>query len=213
MIGRKLKHSDIFTSKEIFPNIDKEINDYNKILILCENMIKKRTKGQNYTREFPLPSGGFYNMGWDIEKAKKIIKKRKLPVQEIRISLLWQNVSKENLDLKYINNNLTYNDYEPLIVVNYTPLNVLIVIDGNHRIAKQAFRNVNGFIKVYILDNEHHLPAMLGEYFRVRYKIMHNFRLLENSYANNAIEHLEAPKIYKFNILKYKIFSSLKWPF
>ncbi|GEL06336.1 hypothetical protein [Rummeliibacillus stabekisii] len=212
----KFNHLKDFTKKVDFDNLEKEISNYQKVLNYCKKKIQTTTKGQNYTRRFPLDDIHHYSISWDIEKAKEIIVNNKIPVCDMKVNDLWGNVSKEHLDFDYINNTLTYDQSEPIIVVFYAPLNALIPIDGNHRLAKQYYRNKNGKISAYLLEPDEHTQAMCGEYYRVLYKINHNLQVINNyvlgnikayEYTNNYIPNKGAMLIYKFNIIKYKILS------
>lgn len=207
------------TLKKEFPDLEKEISKYQLALNTSTNKIQHTTKGQNYTRLFPVDNEHFYTISWDIEKAKEIIKRKKSPVYQMEVKDLWENVSHKNLDLNYINNVLSYEELEPIIVVFYAPLNAYIVIDGNHRLAKQYYKNRNGKISAYLLEPDDHLIAMCGEYYRVMYKINHNLQVLNNyvignlstyEYTNSYTPEKGAMLLYKINSLKYRLQALLK---
>lgn len=211
---KTFNHLKGYTLKKEFPKLEKEISKYQLALNTSTNKIHGTTKGQNYTRLFPLDNEHFYTISWDIEKAKEIIRRNKLPVYQMEVKDLWKSVSQENLDLNYINNVLSYEESEPIIVVFYAPLNAYITIDGNHRLAKQYYKNRNGKISLYLLEPDFHITAMCGEYYRVMYKINHNLQVLNNyvlgnldtyEYTNSYTPKKGAMLLYKFNTLKYRL--------
>lgn len=115
------------------------------------------------TIDFPEFDNNFYNIFWDIERAKKIIKKNNLIPYKIDYSHALNYVDKTNIN----NARLAFalHNNEPIIMANYDPLNLDFVIDGNHRVYSRV-RSKPRFIVGYVLTTEQSLDSMAGELFR-----------------------------------------------
>ncbi|MGN4750247.1 hypothetical protein [Bacillus cereus group sp. MYBK220-1] len=214
------KHLNGYEMKNTFDKLEETAKKYKKAVHLSRNLFYSKTKGQNYTRVFPIDNENYYSISWDINKAKTLIKDKEIRFQKMKIEILWKNVSTEYIDYKYVNNELSFQYYEPIIVVFYAPLNEYIVIDGNHRLAKQRMKKPEGNINVYLLEPDDHIKVMCGELFRTCYKIMHNVTVISNYllgninsyfYSNEYKTESGAKFLYKISSFKLTLKKLIKY--
>ena len=123
----------------------------------------------------------FYAIIWDIELAKKVIESAKLQPRKTQVKNLLELVDSENIDpiklieaeKRVVNN--------PVIIVEYDPLNAYILIDGNHRVFSKR-NQPNSMIEAYVLDDSLSLDCMADDVFKCLFTLHYNVTKLINYY-------------------------------
>lgn len=170
--------------RQKYSKLTEEISKYKQTLFQANNTdsITYANGPEMFGKEIGLIEDSFYNVVWDIAKAKQIISQNSIPITEIPLDFVINSASENELNLNYIR---VLKNTDPIIVVKYDPLNQLMVIDGSHRIMNQFMKNPSGLIKGYILKPQYHLNAMLNDMFRLLYKIHHNVTVICNYQIGN----------------------------
>jgi len=125
-----------FRERGLFSNFtgleDDLESQYNKILKTQYSYYNKGSQGFHFNVKTNIEQDNF-DLYYLIDKANKIIKSEDVKNYSLPISTLYSDISnlekfkKDNLKGKIID------DFEPIIVSNFIPINTSIVIDGNHR--------------------------------------------------------------------------------
>ncbi len=179
--GYKLKNN--------FANIEQEIENYKKaISSLDHSFILYNDGRQYYSREFSLDNDFkyWYKMHWDINKAQEIINAKKISIYQFEVEKLHEQVDVKDLDSKKLKK---ADNSSPIIVAEYDPLNMPIVIDGNHRL-HNAYKKRQKYINGYCLDPVVQQEAMPSELLKVLFRIHHNIGVISN-YVLGNIERIE----------------------
>lgn len=97
-------------------------------------------------------------MHWDINKIKEIVKNSKLKLFKVEIT----NHLINQIDVNSLDKNLVKNpSKDSIILVIYDPVNMLVIIDGNHRVYSVYIRNERTMME-YILEHEYHMKSMIN---------------------------------------------------
>lgn len=163
------------------------LNHYNEV---CKLVEKCNMRGKSeyleficdgreyYSRDFCFDNKFkyWYKIHWDISKAKQIIDENKIRIKEIEIT----NELISQIDIESLDRNVLKNPSdEPVIVAIYDPINMEVILDGNHRVYSAYLRGVRT-IKAYILEPKYHLKLMISDVFIDIYKIHHNIIVIKN---------------------------------
>ena len=168
-----------FRERGLFSNFtgleDDLESQYNKILKTQYSYYNKGSQGFHFNVKTNIEQDNF-DLYYLIDKANKIIKSEDVKKCSLPISTLYSDISnlekfkKDNLKGKIID------DFEPIIVSNFIPINTYIVIDGNHRI-NEARNQGYKIIKAFIIP-----PSFLmDEKSYNLYVFYHNITTLYNS--------------------------------
>ena len=141
-----------FRERGLFSNFtgleDDLESQYNKILKTQYSYYNKGSQGFHFNVKTNIEQDNF-DLYYLIDKANKIIKSEDVKNYSLPISTLYSDISnlekfkKDNLKGKIID------DFEPIIVSNFIPINTSIVIDGNHRMYDASYEGYN-IIKAFI---------------------------------------------------------------
>lgn len=140
-------------------------------------------EGQNFaTRVYLDPPGNYYDVSWDVEKIKEMVRKRNLrpflvPVKEPSNEVDWDYAKKLESD-------------EPILMVDYMPTGEFIIVDGNHRMAKRYLENPNGLIEAYVLNPRDQIFCFCSDLFLYWFMVHHNINVLMNYIIGNTNELL-----------------------
>ncbi|MDO4880470.1 MAG: hypothetical protein Q3983_04250 [Capnocytophaga sp.] len=149
-------------------------SQYNKIL---KTQYNKGSQGFHFNIKTNIEQDNF-DLYYSIDKANKIIKSENIKNCSLPISFLYSDTSKLE---KFKKNNLKgkiIDDFEPIIVSVFIPINSLIVIDGNHRMNEaknQGYKNVEAFIIAPIYNS-----FLMDEKSYNLYVFYHNITVLYN---------------------------------
>lgn len=162
--------------------LQKIVHQYKRIVADLKPQISKK-KGEYYGRIIYFTGNNdfqYYSCFWDINRIKKHIKKNPRRIYEIPVKVLWASVDKAEIDWRYVEKR---NNKEPVILVNFNPINELFVIDGNHRVAKQVRKSPNSTMRAVVLTEEEQLRFMAADYCRILYAIHQNITTTINYIA------------------------------
>jgi hypothetical protein len=140
-------------------NIDKMLNHF-----MCND-------GEVYIREINFNHKNFYKVIWRVDKALEVIQENNLKPVSYEMSKALKYVDKGKLN--YLNAFRAMKNDKPIIVVNYSPCNLDMVIDGNHRVFFNRLKGAKS-INAYVLEPKHHLEAMAHDLYRTLYKVHYN---------------------------------------
>lgn len=168
------------------PNISNIIDEYESIL--SESLKKSDISpyssiGQRYKRDIIMPDGEFYYVIFDIPTATKIIKRDNLIPDAILLSEIEQRIDVSNLDMSYLETAI--DNKTPIIAVDYNPMNIHFVIDGNHRAFANKRFNVKGMTLCYNLNSKQLLECLSSDIFKNLYMVHNNIGLLLNHGINS----------------------------
>lgn len=134
--------------------------------------------GETYSQCVRIDENNYYQMGWNIASAKKTVKRDRVPVSGVALKDLVNVVDQQYINRSHLEVALQNN--APIIVALYPPLNTeprIFIIDGNHRVMAK-FEAGQDEISAYVLSPEQHMKALIGEGYKVLYKIHHNYCLI-----------------------------------
>lgn len=134
--------------------------------------------GETYSQCVRIDENNYYQMGWNISSAKKVVKRYKVSVSGLSLNDLVNAVDQQCINRSHLEVALQNN--APIIVALYPPLNTeprLFIIDGNHRVIAK-FEDGQEEISAYVLSPEQHMKALIGAGYKVLYKIHHNYCLI-----------------------------------
>lgn len=140
---------------------------------------------QIYTSEFFFPTNQFYQISWNIQKARELILEHSIPVDKLELHKLSNTIFDEDIEHHHLPNAL-HND-DPIIVVFYEPTQEFIPIDGNHRAYARLQKNQK-YIDAYILPPQIHMLAMCSTLDYALYMFAHNLNAL-GCYVCGAIDY------------------------
>ena len=171
-----------FSERGLFSNFtgleDDLESQYNKILKTQYSYYNKGSQGFHFNVKTNIEQDNF-DLYYLIDKANKIIKSEDVKKCSLPISTLYSDISnlekfkKDNLKGKIID------DFEPIIVSNFIPINTYIVIDGNHRI-NEARNQGYKIIKAFIIPPIYNSFLMDEKSYNL-YVFYHNITTLYNS--------------------------------
>lgn len=140
-------------------------------------------KGPIYEHIFPLPSGEYYKMCWNIEASKLIIKRANIKITSINVMELKTSIDKIKIEDQYLKNALT--NEEPIILARIPMVNRSIVIDGAHRVLSRKSNNIS-FINGYIMEPEYHFFAMPSDSSRAIYISIETYKCISDFLVGDA---------------------------
>jgi hypothetical protein len=185
------KLDSLFDLAENYENIHdiKIINTYPEIKLLSKHYRKalqpyvkpsniekmlnyfSQNNVEAYNRDINFPGGNFYNVVWRIDQVLEVIQRYNLKPIPYEMSKAFKYVDKGTLN--YFNAFRAIKNDKPIIVVNYSPCNLDMVIDGNHRVFFNRLKGAKS-INAYVLEPKHHLEAMAHDLYRTLYKVHYN---------------------------------------
>jgi len=136
---------------------------------------------QNFSIRVHLdPPGNYYDVSWDIERLKEMVRKKKLkpfwvPVKKPTGEVNWDIAKKMEWD-------------EPILMVDYMPTGEVIVVDGNHRMAKRYMEDPNGMIEAYVVRPRDQILCFCSDLFLYWFMIHHNINVLMSYIIGNTKE-------------------------
>lgn len=179
--GQVFKDFNIPLKKEL-PELNDIIGSYKQMVEGIEPELELSV-GEVYGRVIYFISKQFneyYSCFWKINDVMNYIQTHNPPIYAAPASELWKTVVPEELDWDYIRKIRDSN--QPIIAVNFRPIKQLVVIDGNHRLAKKYSRR-NSTVHMIVLEQEESLQLMAGDYCKVLYCIHENITTIINYMA------------------------------
>lgn len=212
-------YNSLFERKKLFilfPNLKEELlNQYNQII----NNFDKQYSGIDLFQEYfqTINTGirdDYYIISWSIGKIDNIVSKNNLSVKDLNLEKIFSD--EENLNLQKSVSFINYNieDFKPIYVSYYLPLECYIVVDGNHRVKelkKREYRKTKGYVLLPYCNIE-----TMNEFSFSLYKFHHNLVALHRlcidpylwSFKTN--KSLQKNSFFSENIeFKYVIFKKL----
>lgn len=203
-----------FRERGLFSNFtgleDDLESQYNKILKTQYSYYNKGSQGFHFNVKTNIEQDNF-DLYYLIDKANKIIKSEDIKNCSLPISTLYSDISnlekfkKDNLKGKIID------DFEPIIVSNFIPINTYIVIDGNHRI-NEARNQGYEIIKAFIIPPIYNSFLMDEKSYNL-YVFYHNITTLYNSSRIRLSNSLEKDTYFgncRFDNISLKKYNFLK---
>ena len=194
-----------------FTGLEDDIeSQYNKILKTQYSYYNKGSQGFHFNVKTNIEQDNF-DLYYLIDKANKIIKSEDIKNCSLPISTLYSDISnlekfkKDNLKGKIID------DFEPIIVSNFIPINTYIVIDGNHRI-NEARNQGYEIIKAFIIPPIYNSFLMDEKSYNL-YVFYHNITTLYNSSRIRLSNSLEKDAYFgncRFDNISLKKYNFLK---
>ena len=126
-------------------------------------------------------SNDFYAVIWDIELAKKVIESENLQPRKTQVKNLLELVDSDNIDPIKLREAKKRGINNPIIIVEYDPLNAYILIDGNHRVYSKKDQP-NLIIEAYVLNDSLSLACMADDVFKSLFALHFNVTKLINYY-------------------------------
>ena len=204
-----------FRSRGLFSNFigleDDLESQYNKILKTQYSYYNKGSQGFHFNIKTNIEQDNF-DLYYSIDKANKIIKSEDIKNCFLPISTLYSDIS--NLE-NFKKNNLKgkiVDDFEPIIVSNFIPINCSIVIDGNHRV-NEAINQGYKIIKAFIIPPIYNSFLMDEKSYNL-YVFYHNIITLHNSSSIRLNKCLEKDTYfgdYKFDNISAKNITFLNY--
>ncbi|AMA72915.1 hypothetical protein ACH33_08630 [Aneurinibacillus sp. XH2] len=133
--------------------------------------------------DFPEFQNDFYKIIWDISQANLIIKRDKIKPKKIPLGLALQYVDISGIEWPRLAK--AASNENPIIIVEYDPLNLSFVIDGNHRVYSRR-NSPYKLIPAYILNTQQSIESMAGELFRNIFKTHYNITKIVNHGRNKS---------------------------
>lgn len=188
-IDKMLEHLNVYISRvyfKEFPGSMAEMLKYNAHLQHMKNdpitTINPRMdlETEQYVRlhDFDEVSIPFT---WSIPLLKQIQQEHQLPVKFMEIAPLLQHVDVGNLDKPQLG--IALHNKKPIYVVDYEPIRIDIVVDGNHRIISRGYQqqhNSAATIKAIHFPSELSVIAMESSYNVDLYRILCNLRRMND---------------------------------
>ena len=151
---------------------------------------------QIYTSKFIFPDNQYYEISWNIAKAKDLLKQCGAPIVQLSLDKIADSIFEKDLTLAHVEKARQNNN--PIIVTFYEPTQSFVVIDGNHRAYAKLQDKKETTIDAYILSPQGHMASMCSTLDYALYMFAHNLNLFGN-YVCGEIEYenlLES--MYKF---------------
>lgn len=132
-------------------------------------------QGEVYSREHNFSNGAIFEYTWSMFMIDKLIKNdRRIIKKKFDLNSLskWIDVfGIEPSRLSYALNNQA-----PVYVIDFAPVDVQILINGNHRVFSrlQKYGDAQQQISGYLIPSKVHVKAMASDYQKTFYKIMAN---------------------------------------
>lgn len=192
MFYRDIQLDTLFDSSYIDKAIEsaglirtREYPDLSSLLARYQKKLKKSlaysfpfSYGETYSQCVKIDENNFYQMAWNVALAKKAIKRLEIPVGELSLKDLITVVDQKCINRSHLEVSLQKD--APVIVALYSPLETepkLFIIDGNHRVTAK-FEAGQDKISAFVLTPDQHMKALIGEGYKVLYKIHHNYNLI-----------------------------------
>lgn len=185
-------HSFLNSEIELYRNIvagfEKEYSKISENILLqffeCEFYVDSTKKSK-------------YTMVWDVEKAKEIIKRDEVILQDYSINRYINNFDATEINEAKLM--MSKNSTTPVIFGKYSPCQSDVLIDGNHRF-RNAIESASVTLPAYVLSIKQTLECMLNETFRTLYKVHHNMIVITQKMLNQ-ISHIKYSNEEKENSL------------
>ncbi|WP_144553369.1 hypothetical protein [Bacillus sp. X1(2014)] len=174
-----IKDRSIFELYEV-----KQIHSYPIIETIehYENIINSSSIGRpikpgDYTFKMNLRNGDFYDINWDIQKVKRVIRKKRVKSKQINIKPLLNYIDSSGIDISALSS--AFQNTEPIIIGQMAP-DLLpprgeVILDGNHRVYSRHQKGINN-VSAFIVPFEEHIKAVTGDIYKNLVKI--NFNLI-----------------------------------
>lgn len=166
------------TKNRDYPDLSSLLARYQKKLNKTLSHTFPFSYGETYSQSVKIDECNNYLMAWNIASAKKIIKRNQIPVRELFLLDIVTMVDQECINRTHLEVSLKNN--APIIVALYPPLHTepkLFIIDGNHRVIAKLEAGQEE-IPAYVLTPDQHLKALIGEGYRLLYRIHYNYYLI-----------------------------------
>lgn len=181
--GRKLESKYIVLIKELYQKI--QGGRPQEIPIGFNEYFRKYFHFDHFNNDF-------YTIIWNIELAKKIIKKSNLQPQKVQVKELMKLVDEEYIDRNKLIQVQKIKKSDPVILVDYNPLNAVLMIDGNHRVYSKR-QQPNICLDAYILDDFISMDCMADDVFKCLFALHYNItKLINYSVGNISNDELES---------------------
>ncbi|MFC4077791.1 hypothetical protein [Salinithrix halophila] len=168
-------------------NLEEIIEGYRATIGASSATFKMFTKERYFILKATLePTGDYYEVSWEVDKVKQWIRERQL--QPIQLPVMQLIQSKQRVNRREVRS--LKEPFEPIIALDYPPMNRLVVLDGNYRLAKRYLENPCAQIEVFRLRVEDHLPLMTDELCRTLFKVHHNLITLCHYMAEGGDQRL-----------------------
>lgn len=194
-----------------YPELKNEIDKYSRLLSQSSTLIQQKT-GTKF--EIPIRTGiknEIYTLEWNIDKVTEYVKENNIQSKELKVNtpMIWSCPSRLNYSKLAHYRQTIKTIEEPIILAYHAPVNLLVVIDGNHRFHLARERNQEK-IKAIILHPSTHISFLLNDYQKNIYKIHHNIVTLHHyscvpkQRTCDLNKNLEPYSFYPLTDTKYK---------
>lgn len=135
---------------------------------------------------FNFHTGESISISWDID-ALYDFAINNLPISYMEFqkltSLLGHDLSNSAEEIDRVRaevNSKQSHKYQPLLIMQYKPLNTYLLIDGRHRYIEYEKFNQTVDIPIYVVDDEKAIEAICLNNELMAYIIMHNIEVINN---------------------------------
>jgi hypothetical protein len=157
---------------------------------------------QFYKQVINLLEGDYYEVGWDINHLLKTWQIAKPPLARLRVDELIYDGNFINLN-QLANLRKQFPNFEPLIAVEYAPLQQNILIDGNHR-ALILKENKVDYTDTYLIQGLNALNLMRDPLSKSLFLFHYNITAIYSMRVNGNIECSARPELgYYFPLADY----------
>lgn len=125
-----------------------------------------------------------YELIWDIHKAQQLIQQHQLPVHTIDVADILPSIDSRTLNAAYLSIQKAQ-DATPIILAEFTLINEMIIIDGNHRLFSRHQYRTGSNIPCYLLPHDIMIQALADPKFVQLYQMHHNLTVMANYMFGN----------------------------
>ncbi|OBZ10879.1 hypothetical protein [Bacillus sp. FJAT-26390] len=193
---------------EDYPKYQNLLNIYREVLLKMldsKETINIRTDlGELYCREHIFPDGNVVDFAWSIPVLQRLIQNNPKQVvrKKFKIGELNEFIDYSGLET----NRFSYalKNSKPVLVIDYSPSNLQVLIDGNHRVAARLhkFRDADMLVSGIYIPAEIHVKSMASDFQKTFFKVFANvgriFLFLDMKSKGNKVTQ---PKL--FNLSTY----------
>jgi hypothetical protein len=159
--------------------------------------------GEIYGRNHIFPQGNEVTFEWSIEKLNQLVATNGLPKHDFPLQPLMEWVDLSGLNSGRMNYALT--NKKPVLVIDYAPSQLEVLVDGNHRVASRYLLgqvHAESTIKGILLPSGMHVKALHSDFQRNTYKIMANFgRIVNFVDSRTKSDFVKNPELFNISHL------------
>lgn len=169
--------------KAKYPKYSDLCNEYIQKLISIPNYREIKPSYQFFSKDFNLPFNSYYELTWNIDEARRIIKANKLDSSKIKIKDLVDSATINSVHPEKFESSLK--DYSPIIVAIIPHIDPpYVIIDGNHRVNSRIYSNIHE-ISGYMLEPKLHHQALVSLVDKRYHAIHFNLAMIDKCKDKN----------------------------